>query len=95
MLAARDGAVLRGDGVIASAPATPDRSVVEPCNFAAERVQGEEVPVPTHNDVGASVHRSLEELVVVGIAAYADALYDFHDVDQRREPQKQCVASFA
>ena len=58
-------------------------------------MQGKEVPVPTDNDVGASVHRSLEELVVVGIAAYANALYDFHDVDQRREPEQERVASFA
>lgn len=58
-------------------------------------MQGEEIPVPTHNDVGASVARSLEKLVVVGIAAYANALYDFDDVDQRREPEQERVASIA
>ena len=42
-------------------------------------VQGQEVRLPTHDDVGTAVNGGLEELVVIGVAARTNLLHDLHD----------------
>src|SRR5438128_314150 len=87
--------MIRGAGGWGGADLSIDGGCRRKDGDSAEWMQFQEVLVPGHKDVCATVHGGLEEFVVLRIARRSNWLQDLYDFDERCQAHQQRVASFA